>query len=134
MNSEELRDMKKKNKLEEVLKRIEQMSDEEKAAIYKEAKESMNDVDELEHQIVDVVLSWMKDHRYDDNAMAKLMVGLQKGVCHLLVTLDESDKGCGHNPSMTFRAMLPVGLMLAKKEYDLREQMEHERLMREGAN
>ena len=126
--------MKKKNPLEEVLERIEQLSDEEKAAIYKEARESMNDVRELEHQIVDVVLSWMKDHQYDDNVMPKMITGLQKGVCRLLVTLDETNEDGGRKPSMTFLAMLPIGLILAKKEYDLREQMEHERLMREGAN
>ena len=110
------------------------MPDEEKAAIYKEARESMNDVCELEHQIVDVVLSWMKDHKYDDNVVPKMITGLQKGVCRLLVTLDESNEDGGRKPSMAFRAMLPIGLMLAKKEYDLLEQMEHERLMREGAN
>ena len=126
--------MKKKNPLEEVLKLIEQMPDEEKAAIYKKARESMNDVDELEHQIVDVVISWMKDHRYDDNVMPKMMTGLQKGVSHVLVTLDECNEDDGRKPSSAFLAMLPVGLMLAKKEHDLREQMEHERLMREGAN
>ena len=126
--------MKKKNPFEEVLERIEQMSDEEKAAIYKEARESMNDVSELEHQIADVVLSWMKDHRHDDNVIPKMLTGFQKGVCRLLVTLDESNEDGGRKPSMTFRAMLPIGLILAKKEYDLRKQMEHERLMREGAN
>lgn len=72
--------MKKKNPLEEVLERIEQMPDEEKAAIYKEARESMNDVSELEHQIADVVLSWMKDHQYDDNVMPKMITGFRK-VC-----------------------------------------------------
>jgi hypothetical protein len=126
--------MKKKNPLEEVLKRIEQLSDEEKAAIYKEARESMNDVGELEHQIVDVVISWMEDHRHDDNVVPKMITGLQKGVCHVLVTLDESNEDGGRKPSSAFLAMLPIGLILAKKEYDLREQMEHERLMREGAN
>ena len=126
--------MKKKNPLEEVLKLIEQMPDEEKAAIYKEARESMNGVSELEHQIVDVVISWMKDHQHDDNVMPKMITGLQKGVCRLLVTLDESIEDGGRKPSMTFRAILPIGLMLAKKEYNIREQMEHERLMREGAN
>lgn len=126
--------MKKKNPLEEILERIEQMPDEEKAAIYKEASESMNDVSELEHQIADVVLSWMKDHQYDDNVIPKMLTGLQKGVCRLLVTLDESNEEGVRKPSMTFRAMLPIGLILAKKEYDLRKQMEHERLMREGAN
>ena len=126
--------MKKKNPLEEILERIEQMPDEEKAAIYKKARESMNDVSELEHQIADVVLSWMKDHQYDDNVMPKMLTGLQKGVCHLLVTLDEFNEDSEHKPSMTFRAMLPIGLILAKKEYDLRKQMEHERLMRDGAN
>ena len=110
------------------------MPDEEKAAIYKEARESMNDVDELEHQIADVVLSWMKDHQYDDNVILKMITGLQKGVCHVLVTLDESNEDGGRKPSSAFLAMLPIGLMLAKKEYDLRKQMEHERLMREGAN
>ena len=126
--------MKKKNPLEQILERIEHMSDEEKAAIYKEAREGMNDVSELEHQIVDVVISWMEDHRHDDNVMPKLITGLQKGVCRLLVTLDASNEDGWRKPSMTFRAMLPIGLMLAKKEYDIREQMEHERLMREGAN
>ena len=126
--------MKKKNPLEEVLELIEQMPDEEKASIYKKARESMNDVDELEHQIVDVVLSWMKNHQYDDNVIPTMLTGLQKGVSRVLVALDETNEYDGRKPSSAFLAMLPVGLMLAKKEYDLREQMEHERLMREGAN
>ena len=126
--------MKKKNPLEEVLERIGKMSDEEKAAIYEDVKEATKSADELEHLICDAVVSWGKKHQDENHLTAKMMTGLQKGVCRLLVTLDETCGDSENKPSSTFLAMLPIGLMLAKKEYDLREQMEHERLMREGAN
>ena len=126
--------MKKKNPLEEMLERIEKMSDEEKEAIYKEARESMSDTDELEHLICDAVVSWGKNHQDEDHFTAKMMTGLSKGLCRILVALDESCGDSEHKPSSAFLAMMPVSMALAKKEYDLRKQMEHERLMREGAN
>ena len=126
--------MKKKNPLEEMLERIDKMSDEEKEAIYKEARESMSDMDELERLICDTVVSWGKNHQGEDHFTAKMMIGLQKAFCRILIALDESCDDSEHKPSSAFLAMLPVGMALAKKEYDLHKQMEHERLMREGAN
>jgi len=126
--------MKKKNPLEEMLERIDKMSDEEKEAIYKEARESMSDTDELERLICDAVVSWGKNHQGEDHFTAKMITGLQKGFCRILVALDESCGDSEHKPSSAFLAMLPVGMALSKREYDLRKQMEHERLMREGAN
>ena len=126
--------MKKKNPLEEMLERIDKMSDEEKEAIYKEARESMSDTDELERLICDAVDSWGKNHQGEDHFTAKMMTGLQKGLCRILVAFDETCGDSEHKPSSTFLAMLPVGMALAKKEYDFREQIEHERKMREGAN
>ena len=110
------------------------MSDEEKEAIYKEARESMSDMDELERLICDTVVSWGKNHQGEDHFTAKMMIGLQKAFCRILIALDESCDDSEHKPSSAFLAMLPVGMALAKKEYDLHKQMEHERLMREGAN
>ena len=126
--------MKKKNPLEEVLERIGKMSDEEKAAIYEDVKEATKSIDELDHLISDAVVSWGRKHQDEEHVTAKMMTGLSRGLCYILVALDETCDDSEHKPSSTFLAMLPIGLMLAKKEYDLREQMEHERLMREGAN
>ena len=110
------------------------MSDEEKAALYEDVKEATKSMNELEHMIRDAVASWGKKHQDEDHFMAKMMTGLQKGLCHILVTLDETCGDSEHKPSSSFLAMLPVGMVLAKKEYDLREQLEHARKMREGAN
>ena len=125
----------KKKGIEEVLERLSNMTDEEKVAMVKEAKAASKDVEELADLIVSTVLAWMKHHQNDEgDMMARLVTGFSKGVCSLLVTFDEAFKDSGHHPSSTFIAMLPIGMALAKREIEINEKIEHERMMAEGAN
>jgi hypothetical protein len=126
--------MKKKTSLEEAMERIDKMSDEEKAALYEDFKEATKSMDELEHLIRDAVASWGRKHQDEEHVTAKMMTGLSKGLCHILVVLDETCGDSEHKPSSAFLATLPIGMVLAKKEYDLREHLEHARKMREGVN
>ena len=124
-----------KKDLKKVLDRLSEMTDEEKKAILKEAKAATKDVEELADLIVSTVLSWMKHHEHDEgDMMARLVTGFSKGVCSLLVTFDEAFEDSGHQPSRTFIAMLPIGMSLAKMEREIHKKMEHERMMKEGAN
>jgi len=125
---------KEKTSLEEALECIDKLSDEEKAALYEDVKEATKSIDELDQLISDAVVSWGRKHQDEEHVTAKMMTGLQKGLCRILIALDETNKDSEHKPSSTFLAMLPVGMVLAKKEYDFREQIEHEIKMREGAN
>ena len=133
----------KKKGFEEVLeclsettdKSLSGMSDEEKKALFEEAKAGMKDAEELSNLIERTVMDWVKHHEDDDgNLMPKLVTGLSKGVCHLLVAFDEAVESSGHHPSSTFCAMLPMGMSLAKIGREIQKKMEHERMMKEGAN
>lgn len=124
-----------KKDLKKVLDRLSEMTDEEKKAILKEAKAATKDVEELADLIVSTVLAWMKHHEHDEgDMMARLVTGFSKGVCSLLVTFDEAFEESGHQPSRTFIAMLPIGMSLAKMEREIHKEMEHERMIKEGAN
>lgn len=124
-----------KKDLKKVLNRLSKMTDEEKKAILKEAKAATKDVEELADLIVSTVLAWMKHHEHDEgDMMARLVTGFSKGVCSLLVTFDEAFEDSGHQPSRTFIAMLPIGMTMAKMEREVHKKMEHERMMKEGAN
>lgn len=124
-----------KKDLEKVLDRLSNMTEEEKKAILKEAKAATKDVEELADLIVSTVLAWMKHHEHDEgDMMARLVTGFSKGVCSLLVTFDEAFEDSGHQPSRTFIAMLPIGMAMAKMEREIHKKMEHERMMKEGAN
>ena len=126
----------KKKGFEAVLERLSNMTDEEKVAMVKEAKAASKDVEEISDLIISSVHAWMKHHVDDDDCMVpKLMTGMSKGVCFVLASLDSTcGSESGHKPSDTFRAMLPLGMALAKREIELNEKMEHERMMAEGAN
>ena len=124
-----------KKDLKKVLDRLSNMTEEEKEAMFKEAKAATKDVEELADLIVSTVLAWMKHHEHDEgDMMARLMTGFSNGVCSLLVTFDEAFEDSGHQPSRTFIAMLPIGMAMAKMEREIHKEMEHERMMKEGAN
>ena len=124
-----------KKDLKKVLDCLSEMTDEEKKAILKEAKAATKDVEELADLIVSTVLAWMKHHEHDEgDMMARLVTGFSKGVCSLLVTFDEAFEDSGHHPSSTFIAMLPIGMSLAKMEREIHKEMEHERMIKDGAN
>jgi hypothetical protein len=125
----------KKEGIEKLLDRLSKMTDEERAAMFEEARASSKDIAELADLIVSTVLSWLKHHENDEgDKMANLITGLSKGICSLLVTLDKAYEDNGIYPSKTFIAMLPIGMTLAKMESEIVEKMEHERMMKEGAN
>ena len=124
-----------KKDLKNVLDRLSNMTEEEKEAMFKEAKAATKDVEELADLIVSSVLAWMKHHEHDEgDMMARLVTGFSKGVCSLLVTFDEAFEDSGHQPSRTFIAMLPIGMAMAKMEREIHKKMEHERMIKEGAN
>jgi len=124
-----------KKDLKNVLDRLSNMTEEEKEAMFKEAKAATKDVEELADLIASTVLAWMKHHEHDEgDMMARLVTGFSKGVCSLLVTFDEAFEDSGHQPSRTFIAMLPIGMSLAKMEREIHKKMEHERIMEEGVN
>ena len=125
----------KKEGIEKLLDRLSKMTDEERAAMFEEARASSKDIAELADLIVSTVLSWLKHHENDEgDKMANLITGLSKGICSLLVTLDKAYEDNGIYPSKTFIAMLPIGMTLAKMESEIVEKMEHERMIKEGAN
>ena len=125
----------KKEGIEKLLDRLSKMTDEERSAMFEEARASSKDIAELADLIVSTVLSWLKHHENDEgDKMANLITGLSKGICSLLVTLDKAYEDNGIYPSKTFIAMLPIGMTLAKMESEIVEKMEHERMMKEGAN
>lgn len=125
----------KKEGIEKLLDRLSKMTDEERAAMFEEARASSKDIAELADLIVSTVLSWLKHHENDEgDKMANLITGLSKGICSLLVTLDKAYEDNGIYPSKTFIAMLPIGMTLAKMESEIVEKMEHEWMMKEGAN
>lgn len=124
-----------KKDLKKVLDRLSNMTEEEKEAMLKEAKTVSKDIADLADLIVSTVLAWMKHHEGDEGDMeAKLITGLSKGICSLLVTIDKAYEDSDHYPSKTFMLMLPIGMMLSKMESEIVEKMEHERMMKEGAN